>query len=193
MHYTESRRSFLAGAVCSLYAVLFFFCSFALGDQNDARLESLFTDLKQTSAANEGSAITRQIWKVWDQAPDDEAQLIFNRGVAFMAQEDYRSSLISFTQVTQLNPDFAEAWNRRATLLYILGAFELSLQDIERTLDLEPRHFGAISGRGQIYMRQDKLLLARKAFEQALDINPHLDGVKINIKNIDRLLSENSI
>lgn len=193
MHETESNRFIPAGAICALYVFLFCYGSFAVGDQNDARLESLFTSLQRTSTADEGSAITQKIWEVWYQTPDAEVQAVFDRGVAFMVQQDYRSSLLSFTRVTQLDPDFAEAWNRRATLLYIMGAFDLSLQDIEKTLNLEPRHFGAISGQGQIYMRQEKLLLARKAFEKALEINPHLEGARMNIRTIDRLLSENSI
>jgi len=186
-------RSGILGAIRGLAVLLLCHCSLAHADQNDTRLDSLFSNLKQTSAANEGTAITEKIWEVWYQVPDEETQAMFDRAVVFMAQADYRTSLLAFSRVTQMKPDFAEAWNRRATLLYMMGEFELSIKDIEKTLALEPRHFGAISGLGQIYMRQEKLSLARKAFEKALDINPHLEGARINIRTIDRLMSEKSI
>ena len=183
----------LRALVFSLCLLLLFSYNTAGGDQNDERLDALFSDLKRASAATDGTAITQRIWEVWYQVADEDAQALFDRGVALMAQEDYRSSLLVLTKLTQLKPDFAEAWNRRATLLYMVGAFELSIRDIEKTLALEPRHFGAISGLGQIYLRQDKFTLAREAFERALEINPHLEGVRINIMTIDRLMSEKSI
>ena len=74
-----------------------------------------------------------------------------------------------------------------------MGEYALSVKDIEQTLQLEPRHFGAISGLGQIYLRQNKLIEARKAFEKALEINPHLPGARINIIQIRKMLGENSI
>ena len=110
-----------------------------------------------------------------------------------MAQGDFRSALVTFTRVTQARPEFAEAWNRRATLLYLMGEFTLSMQDIQQTLALEPRHFGAISGMGQILLRQNKLRDARSAFHKALEINPHLHGARLNIIQIDKMLSENSV
>lgn len=187
------KRTGILAAISGLAVLLPCLCGLAHADQNDTRLDSLFSNLKQTSAAHEGTAITDKIWEVWYQVPDEETQAMFNRGVVFMARADYRTSLLAFTRVTLMKPDFAEAWNRRATLLYMMGEFELSIKDIEKTLALEPRHFGAISGLGQIYMRQEKLSLARKAFEKALDINPHLEGARINILTIDRLMSEKSI
>ena len=186
-------RNFPVAAACCVYLLSLFYCGLAWGDQNDVRLDELFADLKHAGATEEGAAITQKIWEVWYLAPDEETQSVFDSGMAFMAQSDYHSSLIAFTKATQMTPDFAEAWNRRATLLYLMGAFELSVEDIGKTLALEPRHFGAISGLGQIYLRQDKLSLARQVFERALNINPHLEGVRTNIKAIDRLLSEKSI
>lgn len=162
-------------------------------DQNDPRLEELFVQLKQAELAATGESITQRIWEVWYEVPDSEAQQLFDRGVAFMAQTDYRSALITFTRLTETKPEFAEAWNRRATLLYLMGEFTLSMHDIKQTLALEPRHFGAISGMGQIFMRQNKLQDARAAFQKALDINPHLDGARLNIMHINKMLSENSV
>lgn len=177
----------------STLSVLIFLWGSASADQNDVRLSVLFDQLKQTQEMEKGAAITREIWEVWYETKDEDARELFNTGIASMSTADYHSALAAFTRLTELKPDFAEAWNRRATLLYLMGEFNLSMQDIKHTLELEPRHFGAISGLGQIYLRQDKLMQARKAFEKALDINPHLEGARINIGTINKLLSQNSI
>ena len=177
----------------SILAVLIFLWGSASADQNDVRLNVLFDQLKQTREVEKGTAITQEIWEVWYEISDENARDLFQKGIALMSQADYHSALVAFTRLTEIKPDFAEAWNRRATLLYIMGEFNLSLQDIKQTLQLEPRHFGAIAGLGQIYMRQDKLIQARKAFEKALDINPHLEGARMNIRTINELLSQNSV
>ena len=162
-------------------------------DQNDPRLEGLFEQLLQTEKAETGESLTQQIWRVWHEVPDPEAQQLFDKGVVLMNRGDYRSALIIFSRVTKEKPGFAEAWNRRAPLLYLLGEFGLSMQDIKQTLALEPRHFGAISGMGQILMRQNKLQDAKEAFKKALEINPHLHGARLNILQIDKMLSESSV
>lgn len=164
-----------------------------VADQNDPRLENLFDQLKQTEKVEAGESLTQQIWEVWYELPDPETQRLFDQGVDFMARGDYRSALIAFTRVIEVKPGFAEGWNRRATLLYMMGESLLSMKDIKQTLTLEPRHFGAISGMGQIFMRQNKLQEARKAFQKALDINPHLSGARMNIMQINKMLSENSV
>lgn len=169
-------------------------CCFSAGaDQNDPRLEDLFQQLHETEELDRGESITQRIWKVWYDVQDEEAKNLFDRGVELMAQADYRSALIAFTRLTEMKPEFAEAWNRRATLLYLMGEFSLSMRDIRQTLVLEPRHFGAISGMGQILMRQNRLQEARRAFEKALEINPHLPGARINVIQINKMLSENSV
>jgi tetratricopeptide (TPR) repeat protein len=87
--------------------------------------------------------------------------------------------------LTDQYPDWAEAWNKRATLSFIEKRDAESLEDIERTLRLEPRHFGAIAGFGQICLRNGHLNEARAAFQVALSINPYLDGLKDIIEDLD--------
>lgn len=165
----------------------------ASADQNDPRLGDLFEQLQQAEKTEIGESITQRIWEVWYEVPDSEAQGLFDKGVALMARADYRSALLTFTRLTETKPEFAEVWNRRATLLYLMGEFTLSMRDIKHTLALEPRHFGAISGMGQIFMRQNRLQDARAAFQKALDINPHLDGARLNIMQINKIINENSV
>ncbi|MDJ0958576.1 MAG: tetratricopeptide repeat protein [Arenicellales bacterium] len=177
----------------AIFLTLVCWCVGASADQNDPRLENLFQQLHQAEDFEEGESITQQIWKLWYEIQDEEARDLFDRGVALMARADYRSALLALTRLTEMKPQFAEAWNRRATLLYLMGEYSLSMRDIRTTLALEPRHFGAISGMGQILMRQNRLREARKAFEQALEINPHLMGAQINIIQINKMLSANSV
>jgi Flp pilus assembly protein TadD len=80
-----------------------------------------------------------------------------------------------FSQLIQDHPDFAEAWNKRATVRFLLGNDVGSRRDIARVIDLEPRHFGALSGLGMINMRSGDLQAALQAFEAALRVNPHMD------------------
>ena len=81
-------------------------------------------------------------------------------------------------------PDFAEAWNKRATVHYLMGNFEASVADIRRTLALEPRHFGALSGMGLIYDAIGNQTAAMKVWEKALEIHPHLPGMKARIQEL---------
>jgi tetratricopeptide (TPR) repeat protein len=84
------------------------------------------------------------------------------------------------------SPNFAEGWNKRATVYFLLGDFDASVGDIERTLQLEPHHFGALSGLGQIYLALDREEAALKAFEAALVIDPHLVGVRAAVEGIKK-------
>ncbi len=92
------------------------------------------------------------------------------------------------TRVDRLAPSSPEGWNRRATSRYLAGDFAGSVADIQRTLELEPRHFGALSGLGLIYSQLEDPERAVAAFEAALEINPHLPGARANIQHLRELL-----
>jgi len=87
--------------------------------------------------------------------------------------------------VITVHPDYAEAWNKRATVYFLLGRYNDSLKDIDKVLELEPRHFGALSGRGMIKRQQGDLAAARAAFEEALSYNPHMESVKRALEEIE--------
>jgi tetratricopeptide (TPR) repeat protein len=160
----------------------------ARADQTDKTLDALFAELKATTDAGRGNALTRRIWQIWLEPRGDKATALLAKGVEEMSEEDYDAALKDFDKLVVLAPDFAEGWNRRATLRYLMDDLDGSVRDIERTLALEPRHFGALSGLGLIYMQLGKDAAALKAFRRALEIDPYLADVKANIKKLEQAL-----
>jgi tetratricopeptide (TPR) repeat protein len=165
----------------------------ASADQTDGRLDKLFADLKATSDPVEGEAITASIWQIWYETDNTKAEALLTEGVDAMENDRYDTALEDFDRLVETAPDFAEGWNRRATLLYMMGEVDGSVRDIERTLELEPRHFGALSGLGLIYVQIGNEEAALKAFKRAFEINPHLEGVKANIESIEKSMSDKGI
>ncbi len=156
--------------------------------QDDARLDQLFAGLKSAPSAGEAEAIEQSIWRLWTHAGIEKVDEEMAAGALAMAVGEYRAALKSFDAVVKMVPDFAEGWNKRATVHYLLGEFDASVGDIERTLALEPRHFGALSGLGLIYLAIGKERAALRVFEGALAIHPHLSGAKARIKRLRRKL-----
>ncbi len=125
--------------------------SAAFSRQDDERLNELFVQLQSTADGTAAVTIQGMIWQLWTQSGSDTVDLLMTRTGRAMSQGDYRAALQHVDAVIELDPDFAEGWNRRATIYYLLGEFTASVVDIERPLVLEPRHFGALSGLGMIY------------------------------------------
>jgi len=97
---------------------------------------------------------------------------------------DHAAALGAFDEIIRLAPGFAEGWNKRATIHYLLGNYDASAADIESTLALEPRHFGALSGLGLVRIAQGDEAKALEAFEAALAVHPHLPGADSHIKEL---------
>jgi tetratricopeptide (TPR) repeat protein len=147
-------------------------------DQSDSRLPGLFAELKGATTTADARAVEAAIWGVWLETEDDDARLLMRQGIVYLSRGEYPLALAAFNGVVERAPDFAEGWNKRATVFFLLQDFDASVADIERTLALEPRHFGAFAGLGQIYLALGNQRLALKAFEAALQVHPHLDSVR---------------
>jgi tetratricopeptide (TPR) repeat protein len=160
----------------------------AEADQTDERLPGLFDRLKSSGSDDEARTVETSIWQIWSAGPDREADTLMLRGLRAMSEDHQDQALSVFNEMVQLKPDFAEGWNKRATVYFLMGDFESSVADIERTLALEPHHFGALSGLGQIYLALDRKEAALKAFEAALAIDPHLIGAKAAVRSIKKQL-----
>ncbi|HJS33729.1 MAG TPA: tetratricopeptide repeat protein [Alphaproteobacteria bacterium] len=156
----------------------------AVADQTDARLGDLFERLKSTEQPQEAQLIEFVIWQIWSEANDPATDTLMGLGLQAMQGGNLAGALELFDAVTTRKPDFAEGWNKRATVLYLLGAYEESAKDVDKTLKLEPRHFGALSGLGLINMALERDEEAVAAFEAASKIHPHLPGVKANLETL---------
>ena len=156
-----------------IFLISCFFLNFAAADQLDSRLTELFDKLHIAESKNEINNLTHDIWKIWDETNDPKIEEDYHRGLEAMRIGDFVMSIDFFTRVIEKNPDFAEGWNKRATVYYILGQFDKSMIDINKTLLLEPRHFGAMDGMGLIFIQLQHYDKAIKIYDQMLEIFPH--------------------
>ena len=155
-----------------------------MADQNNDVLDDLFGRLKASTNAFEAAAIEGLIWKVWIHRGVAEVDQNMTLGIAAMGEGDFEGSLSYFDRVVRGDPGFAEGWNKRATVHFLMGNFDSSVADIRKTLTLEPRHFGALSGMGLIYDALGNSAAAVKVWEKALEINPHMAGIRYRIEEI---------
>ncbi|MGD1878145.1 MAG: tetratricopeptide repeat protein [Kiloniellaceae bacterium] len=162
-------------------------------DQNDSRLETLFVRLLEAPGPGEALPAEAAIWQIWLQSDDGAVQGLMRDGLEAMSRGDYRHALTKFDQMVLIAPDFAEGWNKRATVHYLLGTYAASLGDIAKTLELEPRHFGALAGRGLVYMALEDERRALKAFEAALAIHPNLTSAILNAERLRKIIREREI
>jgi tetratricopeptide (TPR) repeat protein len=121
------------------------------------------------------------LWGIWCRSGDAEADLIFRVGVDAMQQGRLEDADHAFTRVIATAPDFAEGWNKRATLRYMRRNFSASVLDCQETLKRNPNHFGAASGQGLCHMSLGEFREAAVCFRRALEIHPYLDGVRHNL------------
>ncbi len=150
----------------------------AVADQNNAKLDGLFDRLRATTNAAEALVIEHTIWRIWIKHDAEHVNRSMARGIEAMNRGALDASLNAFNEVILLDPGFAEGWNKRATVYYMMGDFDRSVGDIQKTLMLEPRHFGALSGMGLIYDAIGDGESALKIWEKALSIHPHMRGIK---------------
>lgn len=149
-------------------------------------LDSLFDEL-QGADAQGAARIEREIWNEWSKSGSPAMDLLLQRGRDAIEAGDVPAAIEHFTALTDNAPDFAEGWNARATAYFMAGEIGPSVNDIAKTLSLNPRHFGALSGLGMIFEQLDQPEKALEAYRAALAIHPQLQGV---IESIERLETE---
>ena len=156
----------------------------ALSDQSDPRLPDLFARLQAAPSAEAAQPLAARIWGIWMQAGDPAADQLMATGLSAMNAGDYRSALETFGQLVEDKPAFAEGWNKRATLLYLLGRYRESVADIAKVLALEPRHFGALSGLALCDEQLGKDADALQALRRTAAVFPEMPGLKKRIKEL---------
>jgi tetratricopeptide (TPR) repeat protein len=141
------------------------------------RIDALFRELGHADPIRDPDEIMELIWAIWIDHPEAQASTTMIAAVEAIQQGARDLARPMLDRLVAEYPDWAEAWNKRATLAFMEKRDQDSLADIVRTLELEPRHLGAILGFGQICMRNARVEEAKAAFEIALGLNPHLDGL----------------
>ncbi len=139
-----------------------------------AQLDVLFAELLKAPDATAAHTIDQRIWEVWTSPSDPDLAARMADVIEARTMLDPKRLLELMTALVTDYPTYAEGWNQRATLYFMLGNYEASLADIEKVLQYEPRHFGALAGRALIHLSQDKRALAIKDIQQALRVHPFL-------------------
>lgn len=129
----------------------------------------------------------QNVWLVWSRSGDARIDQLLIEGTAQMHGGDLVQAIETFTQVIQRKPGFAEGWNKRATVFFLLGELQKSLADCDQVMKRNPQHFGALSGYGQIYLRLEELDKSLAHFRRALAVNPNMEGVEAGIRAIEAL------
>ena len=130
------------------------------------------------------------LWQIWGRSGDREVDQLYQTGIEQMSAGDLAKSIATFTRVIELKPDFAEGWNKRATLYFLTGDLRKSLADCDEVMKRNPYHFGALAGYAQIYIRLEQYERALDYARRALAINPNLDGMRQTIQALEHLLEE---
>lgn len=157
------------------------------------RLDRLFGELKRERNERKATHISQRIWQEWGQSGSASADLMMQWTQKAIEAKKYDVALDFLDQVIALQPDYAEGWNRRATVHYMMRNYAKSVADIDRTLRLEPRHFGALSGLAQIMMDTNRKEAALGAWQRVLDIYPMLRNAQNQVSFISEELAGESL
>ena len=130
----------------------------------------------------------RALWQVWSRSGDAEIDALFQEGVDQMTRRDGPAAVAIFSRITEKRPDFAEGWNKRATVYFLMGEYQKSLADCAEVLKRNPSHFGVLAGYGQIYLQLNEPDRALSYFERALAVNPNMEQVEQVIEELKSLL-----
>lgn len=170
-------------ALASVLAV-----SGAGADQRDPRLPELFAQLQNTGEPFEARYAEQEIWRIWMSSGRDDVDALMREGMEAMHSGRFADAIDDFGRIVEIAPEFAEGWNKRATAYYLNDDLRESVRDIQQTLALEPRHFGAISGMGLIFLERGDPVGALDAFETVLEIHPHSRGARFRVDMLRQVL-----
>jgi len=161
-----------------------------LGEVGDARAVDGLARALHDPDTGVRQAASDALWAVWSRSGDPAVDALFRQGVELMSAQRLAEAVDVFGEVIRRAPGFAEGWNKRATVYYLMGALDRSLADCEEVIRLNPIHFGALSGFGLIYLRKDDPARAADYFARALAVNPGLDQVRAALEEIRAVLAE---
>lgn len=177
-------RAVILNRIVAALVPLFLTCAAAAAEDN-GKLDDLFLRLKTAEEAEAGR-IETEIWIEWSKSGSPALDLLLQRGKDAMDLGDYPAAIEHFTAIIDQDPDFAEAWNARATAFYMEGEFGPSVSDIAQVLTRNPRHFGALSGLAMILEETGKPEKALEVYRAALAIHPYLQGAAEAVERLEK-------
>ena len=158
------------------------------------QIDKLFDQLKVTTDFDSSQKIETKIWSLWTTHPSEESlTTLLTDGVSYMSQNKLETAYETFTKTIELDPKWAEAWNKRATVLYLMGKYELSQADINKVLELEKRHFGALAGQGLVQTALKNYQKAIDSYIEAHKVHPNMKSPLIMIEKLQKQIKKESI
>ena len=165
----------------------------SLSDERDNKLNQLFIELK-VNQSNDAFIVEQEIWKLWSTHPTDmKLTARLEEGAQFVRTQQLSKAIEIFTEVIKLDQNWAEAWNKRATVFYMMGNFKQSQEDIDKVLALEARHFGALAGQGLVNIQLKNYEKAILSYQQVKEIYPSMQSPEIMIRRIEELIKQQTI
>ena len=175
-----------------IFIIYILYSNVLIADERQNELDKLFNDLKinNTSLSFEAE---QKIWNLWSTHPSDQKLTeMLSKGSDLVNNQKLNEAIIIFSKVIDLDPDWAEAWNKRATVLYLIGEYQESQNDIDKVLKLEERHFGALAGQGLVNIQLKNYEKAIMSYEKAKKIYPTMKSPDIMIKQLEELIKNQS-
>ena len=172
--------------------IFFSLQTFVFADENI--LDKLFKELKKANNQKIAYTIEDQIWEIWTtHKSDNNLTQLMSYGTVLMNNKSLDEANKIFTKIIDADPDWAEAWNKRATVYYLQKQYELSQADINKVIELENRHFGALSGQGMVQIKLDNLEKALESYKKVLEIYPSNQSARTLVDEIEKTIKEETI
>ena len=172
------------------------FCGNVLAEtkNRDLKLNQLFEQLKKSNNTSLAFEIEMKIWNIWSTHPThDNLTQSLAKGSGLISEGELEAAYKIFSTITESAPDWAEGWNKRATVLYLMGRYQESLKDIDEVLKRESRHFGALSGQGLVQTELKNYEKAIKSYQAVQKIYPSIKSAKIMIPQLKELIKDEVI
>ena len=179
-----------------LTLIFFIFCTSVNSEnlEQKDKLDGLFDQLKKVNNSKKAALLEKQIWSLWHEHPDNiKLTEKLELGTELMHYGSYNYALKVFDNIIKTDPNWSEAWNKRATVFYMIGEFQKSQDDIDKVLELEERHFGALAGQGMVNIKLKNYDKAKRSYQKAQEIYPAMKSSKVMIEQIEELIKRQSI
>ena len=177
-----------------IFIFLVYSCFSYADDSQQKQIDDLFNQLKITTNYEDSKRIESKFWKLWSTHPSENSlTALLEDGSSYVSQNKFETAYDTFTKAIELDSNWAEAWNKRATVLYLMGKYEQSQADIDKVLELEKRHFGALAGQGLVQTALNNYKKAIDSYIEAQKIQQNVKTPLIMIKKLQNQIKKESI